>query len=93
MQFNEHQLRLFDNMLKSIADFRKGDIPFYDFVGGLEGALHADEFHNEDLTEQWYVYWTPLEILRAQKGNEVTLNEANKYITDIELFLRSILSR
>ncbi len=90
MQFNEHQLRLWGSMLKSIASFREGKIQHYDFVGALEGALDAGGFQDKRLIEQWYDYWTPLEILRAQKGNKTTIEDANKYISDMESFLRSI---
>ncbi len=90
MLFNEHQLRLWDSMLRSIADFREGKIQYYDFVGALEGALDAGEFQNKHIIEQWYRYWTPLEILRAQKENSVTVEDANIYISDMESFLRSI---
>ena len=90
MRFNEHQLSIWNNMLKSIADFQEGKIPYYDFVGALEGAFDVGDFQDKDLIEQWYDYWTPLEILRAQKGNSVTIEDAKKYISDMELFLRSV---
>ena len=90
MIMNEHQLSLWGNMLKSIEDFRKGKIQYYDFVGTLEGSLQAGDFDNKLLIEQWYDHWTPLEILRAQKGNDVSVEEASKYISDMELFLRGI---
>lgn len=89
MQFNEHQLRLWNSMIQSIEDFRKGKLQYYDFVGELEGALDAGEFQDMNLVEQWYDFWTPLESLRAQKGNNVTIKETNKYLSDMESFLRS----
>jgi hypothetical protein len=93
MLFNEHQSRLWNSMLKSIADFREEKVKYYDFVGALEGALDAGEFQNKDLIQKWYDYWTPLEILRAQKGHNVTIKEAEKYISDMESFLRKFLPR
>lgn len=39
MRFNEHQSSIWNNMLKSIADFQEGKIQYYDFVGALEGAF------------------------------------------------------
>lgn len=89
MQFNKHQLRLWNSMIQSIEDFRKGKLQYYDFVGELEGALDAGEFQDKNLVELWYDFWTPLESLRAQKGNNVTIEEANKYLSDMEMFLRS----
>lgn len=89
MQFNEHQSRLWHSMIQSIEDFRKGKSQYYDFVGELEGALDAGDFQDKDLIEQWYDFWIPLESLRAQKGNNITIEEANKYLSDMETFLRS----
>ena len=76
-------------MLKSIEDFRKGKLQYYDLVYGLEGALDAGEFRDKNLIEQWYNFWTPLEILSAQKGNSVIIEEVNKYLLAMEAFLRS----
>ena len=90
MPFNEHQSRLWYGMLTSIGDFRKGELQYFDLVYDLEGALDAGEFKNHDLIEQWYGFWTPLEILYATKGNSVTIEDASKYIADMESFLKSI---
>ena len=89
MLFNEHQLRLWLNMLKSIENFRKKELQYYDLVGELEGTLDAGEFQNEELINQWYDYWTPLEILRVHKGNDVTLEDVNKYLFTMETFLKN----
>jgi hypothetical protein len=89
MLFNEHQLRLWNSMIKSIESFRKGELPYHNFVDELEGALDAGEFQNKELIRKWYDFWTPLEILRAQKGNSVAIEEANKYLTDMEVFLKN----
>jgi hypothetical protein len=56
----------------------------------LEGALDAGEFQNKDLVEQWYDLWTPLEILGALKGNSVSVEDADEYLSAMESFLRSI---
>ena len=90
MLFNEHQSRLWDDMLKSIESFLEGQLQYYDLVGKLEGALDAGEFQNKELIQQWYDFWTPLEILRAQKGNSVTIEEVKKYLSDMTAFLRSV---
>ncbi len=91
MPFNEYQSRLWSGMLKSIERFRKGELQYYDFVGELEGSLDAGDFQDSELVKQWYDLWTPLEILRAQKGNNVTIEDANKYLSDIESFIKGIL--
>jgi len=78
-------------MIKSIESFRNGELNYYDFVGEIEGALDAGEYQNKELIIKWYDFWTPLEILRAEKGNNVTIEDANKYLSDMEYFLKSIL--
>jgi hypothetical protein len=92
MIFNEHQLRLWSNMLKAIEKYRKGGLQYFDVVGELEGALDAGSFKDTDLIERWYSFWIPLEILRAQKGNSVTIEEAEEYLLAMESFLKSFNS-
>ena len=91
IEFNQHQLRLWHEMLTSIEDFRQGKIKYFDFVGSLEGALDAGEFREKTLVKNWYEVWTPLESVRAQKGNDVTIEEVKKYISDMEKFLISAI--
>ena len=43
---------------------------FYEIVGKLEGALDASEIKDNDLINQWYDFWTPLEIRRAIEGKQ-----------------------
>ncbi|WP_199142019.1 hypothetical protein [Pedobacter sp. ASV12] len=90
MRFSEHQLRLWKTMLKSIEDFRKGNLQYLDLVDRLEGALYAGEFKDEELVKRWYDYWTPLEILNATKGNCTTIEDASGYLLDMEVFLKGI---
>ena len=92
MEFNELQSRLWNNMLKAIEDFKNGKIKYFDLVYELEGALDAGEFRDKSLTEQWYHFWTPLEILYATKGNTTTIDDANKYLLAMEEFLSKISS-
>ena len=87
MQLNEHQSRLWSMMLKSIERFRKGELQYSDFVYELEGSLDASNFQDSGIIKQWYDYWTPLEILCAQKGNNVTIEDVGKYLSDMESFL------
>jgi len=92
MPFNEHQLRLLIEMIEAIGFFRKGQLQFSDLVRGLEGALDAGEFKNEEITRQWYDLWTPLETLCATKGNSVNPTDAAKYLFDMESFLGTLMS-
>jgi len=89
MEFNELQRRLWANMLKSTENYRKGELCYSDFIYGLEGALDAGEYQDKDLIEQWYNFWTPLEILYATKGDNTTIEDADKYLLEMELFLMS----
>ena len=91
MKFNEHQSRLWGKMIRFIEDFRKEQIQYSRLVCGLEGALDAGEFKDQNLVLQWYDYWTPLEILYATKGNNVLLEEVNEFLKSMESFLKSTL--
>jgi hypothetical protein len=90
MIFNKQQDKLWLTMISLIGDFRKGDIQYSALVYGLEGALDVGEFKNKTLVEQWYDYWTPLEILSATKGDNTTIEDADKYLSAMEMFLKSI---
>lgn len=89
MQFNEYQSRVWQSMINAIEDFRKGKILYTSLVNGLEGSLDAGEFKCQLLTGEWYDYWTPLEILSATKGDSTTIENADKYLIEMEAFLRS----
>jgi len=89
MEFNEHQTRLWAEMLKSTESYRKGELPYSDFVYGLEGSLDAGEFQDKELIEQWFSFWTPLEILSATKGDSTTIEDADRYLLEMEMFLKS----
>jgi len=91
MDFNELQKRLWADMLKSTESYRKGELCYSDFIYGLEGALDAGEYQDKELIEQWYNFWTPLEILSATKGDSTTIEDVDKYLLEMELFLKSKL--
>ena len=91
MLFNKYQLDLWCSMIKSIERYRKGELSYYDFVGELEGAIDAGEFQYKELIEQWYDLWTPLEILRAQNGNDVSLKDSDRYLSEMETFLKNTI--
>jgi hypothetical protein len=91
MLFNDNQFILLKKMLKTINSFQKGELKYFDFVYNLEGLLDIGEFEDENFIKQWYDHWTPLEILYATKGNSVVIENANKYIVDMESFLKSVL--
>jgi hypothetical protein len=74
-------------MVELIDLYKLGQIGFSQFVGELEGAMDAAEFKNKELMEKWYDFWTPLEILRAALGNEVTYEQAATEIEAMQRFL------
>jgi len=76
-------------MLKSIESYRKGELGYSDFIYGLEGSLDAGEYQDKQLIGQWYNYWTPLEILSATKGDSTTIDDVDKYLLAMEIFLKS----
>lgn len=92
MEFNELQKRLWANMLKSTESYRKGELRYSELVYGLEGSLDAGEYQDEELIEQWYNFWTPLEILSATKGDSTTIEDADKYLLEMEMSLKSKLN-
>ena len=89
MQFNEHQNRLWRIMINLIEDFRKGKISYTALVYGLEGALDAGEFKDRIMIDQWYDYWTPLEILSATKSDTTTIEEIGEDLSAMDFFLKS----
>ncbi len=89
MQFNRHQRRLWAEMLKSIEKYRNGELSYSDLIYELEGSLDSGEYQDKELIEQWYEYWASLEILFATKGNITTIEDADKYLSEMEKFLKS----
>ena len=72
-----------------MESFRKGELCYSDFVYELEGSLDAGQYQDIELIEHWYNLWTPLEILSATKGNSTTVQDADKYLLEMETFLKS----
>jgi hypothetical protein len=90
---NEFQNRLWEGMLESIVDFRNGRLTYSDLVGKLEGALDASDIKNDTIIKEWYNCWTPLEIERATKGNNIEKAVVENYIRHLEEFIRDKISR
>lgn len=87
MKFNKLQSKLWAKMLELISIYRKGDLQYSDFVYELEGCLDAGNYQDNELVGSWYDHWTPLEILCATKGDSTTFKDADKYLTEMEIFL------
>jgi hypothetical protein len=60
---------------------------FYGIVGKLEGTFDASELTDTALVNQWYDFWTPLEIRRAVEGNNVNKTKATIELTAMKKFL------
>lgn len=85
---NDHQRRLWKDMIKLIESYLNDETKdFYGVVGKLEGALDASEIKDVVLVNQWYDFWTPLEIRRAIEGNQVNKHKAMKELTAMKDFL------
>ncbi len=85
---NEHQRRLWKNMIDLIQGYLIGQTEdFYQVVGMLEGALDAAEIKDQVLINEWYDYWTPLEIRRAVEGNKVQKLKVFEELQAVEKFL------
>lgn len=89
---NEHQRRLWQRMIDLIQNYIDGqDKDFCGIVGVLEGALDASEIEDISLIEQWYDYWTPLEVRRAVEGNNVNKFNALDELNKMKTFLDSVI--
>ena len=88
---DERQSRLWHRMIQLIEEFRQDKVKYYKFVSDLEGALDAGEFLDKRLIDKWCDRWTPLEIARAQQGNDVKAEEVEKYLSDMKSYLESVL--
>ena len=85
---NEHQHRLWKNMIDLIDSYLSNETQdFYGIVGKLEGALDASEIKDNNLINQWYDFWTPLETRRAVEDKEVNRTKAVGEMATMKDFL------
>jgi hypothetical protein len=89
MEINELQKRLWADMLKAMVGYRKGELSYSNFINKLEGAWQAGEYKENELIEKWFDLWCPFEILSATKGDSTTIEDVDKYLLEMELFLKS----
>lgn len=84
----DHQKRLWQSMIDSIQLYLDGQTEdFYNLVGKLEGTLDAADIKDDALINQWYNYWTPLEIRRAVDGNNIDKQKVEKELIEMKEFL------
>ncbi len=88
MNMNQHQNALWQKMIDLIQSYMDGKSnDFFSLVGQLEGALDASELNDQNLVEQWYNYWTPLETRRAIQGNNVDRQKVFEELKEMKEFL------
>ena len=88
MNLNEHQHRLWKSMIDLIESYLNNETQdFYGIVGKLEGALDASEIKDNDLINQWYDFWMPLETCRAVEGKEANRTKAVQELAAMQEFL------
>jgi hypothetical protein len=89
---NDHQRRVWKNMISSIDAYRSSRTGFYKMVGDLEGGLDAGEFRDKQLIRDFYDVWEDLEIARALDGDAVRYAEVDDPLDAMEQFLRDKLA-
>jgi hypothetical protein len=84
----DHQKRLWQSMADLIQNYLDGkNEDFFLLVGKLEGALDASDIKDDILINQWYDFWTPLEIRRSIEGNNIDKQKAIEELTRMKGFL------
>jgi hypothetical protein len=88
MGMNKHQHRLWESMIVMIDGYINNESQdFYGIVGKLEGSLDASEIKDNNLINQWYDFWTPLEIRRAVEGKYPNRSKAIEELKAMKSFL------
>lgn len=94
MQMNNHQKRLWKEMIELIQSYLDSqEKDFNKLVGNLEGALDATEINDTALINQWYEFWTPLEIHRALNRSNTEPQSMKKELKSMQKFLIEILEK
>lgn len=78
-------------MLRTVENYKSGNISFPKLVGALEEAFEAGEFRDGSLVKQFYDLWQPLEITNAVKGIHAASDEVSRDIKAMEDFLTEYL--
>lgn len=91
MLFSDYQKRLWLRMIKCIDDYLQSKTTnFFSTVGELEAALDASEITDKLIINDFYTFWTPLEVRRALNGNDVNLEEVKNELIEMKNFLLKI---
>ena len=87
MKFNEHQLSLWKSMIKLIDEYSENKVTFNYLVPSLEGLLDNSEIKDKDIINEWYDFWTPLEMINAETEMSVSDKEKEKATREMKKFL------
>ena len=75
-------------MIDLIQNYLDGETKdLYKLVGKLEGALDASDIKDDALINQWYDFWTPLEVRRSVEGNNIDKQKAIEELIKMKEFL------
>jgi hypothetical protein len=84
-------MRLWKNMISSLADYKTSRKGFSRMVDNLQGSLDAGEFRDKELVSEWYDRWTDLETWRAADGDAVRYSEVAGIVEAMQQFLEERL--
>lgn len=87
MNFNEHQIRLWESMNTLVDDYLENKITFDYLVPSLEGILDSIEIKDKDIVKEWYDVWTPLEIINAEKDTNISNQDKEKVAKEMKKYL------
>lgn len=93
MKMTDHQKRLWQSMadlIQNYLDQKTND--FSGLVSKLEGALDASDIKDDELVNEWYDFWTPLEIRRSIEKNDVNKEKAIEELIKMKKFMLKSLS-
>lgn len=90
--FDNHQRRIWIGMLLTISEYRAETLSYPTMVGSLEGGFDAGGFEDTALREKWYDFWMPLEIARSTNAFGSANLALEKYVSEIETFLKNTLA-
>lgn len=92
IKMEHHQRRLWIRMIDLIEKYREEEVRFSRLVSKLERTMDAIAPESQELVEQWYDLWQPLEIQNAVEGDEVSRDQVSEELEKLESFVRKILS-
>ncbi len=78
-------------MLQSIKDYQEGKILYEEMVSKLEGAFEASECKDRRISDEWFNFWTPLEIEYATDRMDSNATLVSSCLHDMTGFIERVL--